>query len=95
LNPIPPVTEADVLSLVPSGRLFLIPYLFSEAERLAEETGNSLVSMQDMKKRYYMVETEAYFVAYRHVLSGLQGWKLQLSVNLLKVHQNFNYRKRS
>ena len=56
--------------------------LILEAEQLAEETGNSLVTIQDMGKRYYMVETEAYFVAYRHVLLGLQGMNIEQSLKL-------------
>ncbi|CAK8681019.1 unnamed protein product [Clavelina lepadiformis] len=37
-----------------------------------EMTVSSIVSSEDLKKKYFMVESEAYFEAYRHVLSGLQ-----------------------
>jgi len=36
----------------------------------------------DMTKRYTMVESEAFFEAYRHVLAGLQG-KKHLMINIL------------
>ncbi|XP_076813144.1 NFX1-type zinc finger-containing protein 1-like isoform X2 [Clavelina lepadiformis] len=41
-------------------------------EQLAAVPGNSLLTQADMRRRYYMVETEAYFESYRHVLAGLQ-----------------------
>ena len=39
---------------------------------------SSLISAEDLQKNYEMVESEAYFEAYRHVLAGLQGkWLIQ------------------
>ena len=49
-------------------------FLTAGGANRGDENSSCLITAEDMKQTYAMAESEAYFEAYRHVLSGLQGY---------------------